>query len=1024
MTVHDEGARQRAVGELGTSVALSAGAGSGKTTVLARRVAALLAAGVAPRRIAAITFTEKAAGELAQRVRDTLDAAARARPELAPIVDELPEMVVSTIHSFCLGLLRAEALEAGWAPATALQPQVFEAPEVETAFRGWLAGFRERHPLPALLVRDGVKDVTLRGALVRALSVRDLRPAELAPPLDPARAHRELVAARDEVEDAARACRAPATDKLLEHNEPVRRLLAHAAAASPADGIALVLGTEIKPHRGGGRQQEWEEGGKERFVAALDGFTACVGRARAGVHAVLVRDVWEHFFPAVRAAKRAGAVADHDDQLHLAAELLRDPAVRARLSRRYERLLIDEVQDTDPIQAEIAALLTRPPAANGEWDAASPEPGRLFAVGDPRQSIYRFRRADVALWDALRELIVADGVALDLTANFRSVPGIVAWVNTTFAELPGYVPQQAVRPPGPLDPVVRLVSTPERELEDVARYLRALHGREVVDRDSGEARPLRWSDVMVLLPGWTRAERVQQTLARAGIPCVVEGGGAFFRREEVQLGLALLRSLDDPADELATALVLRGWFGVDWETLARHRAAGGSWRYVAPEQPPGPVADAFALLLSLARERGRGSWVELLDAALVETRAAAVWAARADGEARLANLDKLRALIRKAEATVHAPGQVVAELVAMSEGRDEDDLSRVDDDHHAVRITSYFKAKGLEAPVVVLAAAQRGRAGVDLAVDRAARTVAWKVGDFVPPGWDARWAEERAADDAERARWMYVAATRARDQLVFVERADANLLEHLAAGREGAETVEGASLPDIDWRDETFPGHDVAVDGWLREEPAAREPDPVEAWRDERRAAVAAAKAASTRWRSVSEIAHTETVSGPPSPVGVVGGTVVHEVMEALDLSWPVEALLPLVPALVEASAAANGLAEAKVPLCAAIVEGMLRDPVLTRARAAPERWVEVPFAYRDGEQVISGRIDLCFPTDPSRRRWVVVDWKSDLPAKGTPARANYERQLALYAQALLRTVSPCEEVEAVLVGPHPELDE
>lgn len=1026
MTAIDQAIRNRAIQDIGTSIALSAGAGSGKTSVLTKRVLSLLAEGIAPDRIAAITFTEKAAGELQARVRDELEAqlAAKSTPVLERALARLPELTLSTIHSFCQQLLNAEALEAGWAPDTEVLPLVIQAEEVDAAYRAWEADFRRRHPVAGLLVRQRINPMTLREGTLRLLSMRDLEPVVDAAPFDPERAHIGLLHVNAELQRAAKGCRAPERDKLLASNRALLDFVRDMAQLDPVDAVVRVLASTLSPKRAGGKQTDWVAGGKDAFLEALKGLEAWRAQQRVALHGLLVRDLHEHFLPAVHHAKASAAVADFDDLLFRAAELLGRDEVRARLADRFDALLIDEVQDTDPIQAEVAALLTRDPALTGPWHQHPPRPGRLFAVGDPRQSIYRFRRADVETWDALREVVSREGADLSLEQNFRSVPGIVEWVNTTFAKLPGYVPQRAHRPPAALEPVVRLVTDEDAdaELDAVARHLLALKASgTVVDRDHGEPRPVRWSDVMLLLPAWSKAEDVRATLTRAGIPCAVEGGRKFFARDEVRLGMAALHCLEESSDERSTVLVLRGLFGLDWDALARHKAEGGAWRYTVPDPPPGPVADAFAVLRSLARQRGRISWVALLDELLDHTRAAAVWAVLGDGEARLANLDKLRALVRQLEETARSPGEVIRELDDLA--RDDDkDLSLVDMDSDAVRITSYFKAKGLEAPVVVLCFTSRRNDSVQAVVDRRMRRVALKIGELVPPAWDDHEDREKTALEAERSRWMYVAATRARDQLVFVDHYKSKLLrEHFAAGLARARAVAPHTLPEPAWRDETFPGLDEAVDAWLKQAPEA-EQDPTEAWSAARRAAIRNARAASTRWRSVHEVAARERVAEAASPVGVEGGTLIHEVMESLDLGRPLDELLAQVDGLVASLAEGHGLDEKRASTCADIVRGMLRHPVLERARAAPERWVEVPFTIRDQGRVVSGRIDLAFPTDASRRTWVVVDWKSDLPAAGTSGARNYERQLGWYAKAVLRTVSPCEEVETVLVGPHPEL--
>ncbi len=1024
MSAVDQTIRDRAIAEIDRSFALSAGAGSGKTSVLTARVLRLLEGGVPPARIAAITFTEKAAGELQERVRDRLEQrlADAPTPTLERALRELPELQLSTIHSFCRRLLTLEALEAGWAPDTEVLPAVVQSDGVTGAYACWRAGFSRRHPDAAFLVRCLVKPSTLRQAAMTLVGYRDLSPVADPLPYEPAGAYAGFLEAHQRLVDARALCTNPAGDNLLATNARLLALLDAARALEPVAAVQQVLANQEAGGKGGGKKGDWKGDGKQIFLEAREHVLDWRAGQLARVHGTLVRDLYEHFLPAARQAKSDHGVADFDDLLFRAAELLTLDGVRARLARRFDALLVDEVQDTDPIQAEVAALLARAPEATGPWDAHPPEPGRLFAVGDPRQSIYRFRRADVATWEALRGLVEAHGESLMLVQNFRSVPGIVQWVNRTFADLPGYVPQQAYRGPADLDPVVRLPCTPDDELEAIARYL--LHLRttgRVTDRTSGSARALRWSDVMLLLPAWSAAESLQDVLTRAGIPCLVEGGGAFFDRDEVRLAMAALQALEDAADEQSTVFVLRGLFGIDWPTLVRHKAAGGSWRYTVPEPPPGPVADAFHTLKELAWMRGRSSWVDLLDELLERTRATATWAAMGGGEARLANLDKLRALLRQVELGARSPGEA---LRALQELDKEKDLSRSDLDSDAVRITSYFKAKGLEAPVVVLAHPQRSADGVVAAVDRVTREVALRIHPLAPRDWEDRKRLDAEAAEAERARWMYVAATRARDQLVLVDREKANLLDHLSGGLASAPAIDLEALPAVPWRDATFPDLDPEVDGWLAGPGSPPVDDPTEAWRLARSRALRSARQRSTRWRSVQDVAARERVVHRASPVGALGGRVVHDVLEHLDLSLPVEALLADVEPQIGATAAELGLDPELVSVCIDIVQRILRDPVLDRARRAPERWVEVPFSIQDRGRIVSGRVDLAFPTDPSRTHWVVVDWKSDLPPRGTPAWRNYERQLGWYAKALLKTISPCEHVETVLVGPHPELGE
>lgn len=1033
--------RERAISALDVSITLSAGAGTGKTTVLVRRLVGLLRLGTPPHRLAAITFTERAAGEILARTRDELEVAARSEPALRPALAAFGQLRVGTIHSFCRELLEAEALAAGWAPRVDLDTLPTEVSAADVAFYRWRRDFERREPPLGRLLR--VLGAQTRRAAAAVATFRDLEVVVGADGFDPVAALRGLQGVVDGLDSAAAGCHAPDVDKLLANNRGLREALAEAVGVpGPWDAVTRVLASDPKVGRSGGRKQDWGPGGKEGFLEALDRYEAWRSDVLVQIHGVVVGDLRARYLPELRAEKARAGVAEFDDLLFRALELLEQDAARGRLAARFDAVLVDEVQDTDPIQARVAALLTRDPAVRGPWTAAPPRPGALFAVGDPKQSIYRFRRADVRTWSELEDLVARAGERRVLSRNFRSVPGLVGWVNHTFAGLPGYEPLVATRAAAELDPVVLVVAEDGEPVGAMIRHLLDLHagGARVVDPATKVLRPLRWRDVMVLLPSWTHAEEVRDDLDRAGIPALVEGGGAFFLRDEIRLAVAALRAIDEPADAEATVFVLRGLFGFSHAELAAHAAAGGSWRPTVTAQPPGAVTDALAVLRELHGQRSRRSQVALLDAVLEHTRAPVVWSLRGDGLSRLANLDKLRAILRELEPTARTAGEVVERLRALAADGQEEDLSRSDVDADTVRVTSYFKAKGLEAPVVALVRASRNVPGQDAVVDRATGRLAVSLGaGLLPPDWDGLRGRDRAEDEAERARWMYVASTRARDQLVVVREPSAKdgLLVHLASGlpgRDATETHEGAvdlgggvvvrvrharALPPPPDRQGAFAGLDDAVDAALAAPAAAT--DEAASRRAKVRDAVRAAAARSRRWRSVHELAARSRVTGGDGGLGAAGGTVVHEVMQRLDLSRPREELLALLPALVPAVAGARRLEPGLAGRCQEVVERLLADPAADLARVAPERWQEVPFSFVDRGRAVSGTIDLCFPLDASRERWMVVDWKSSLPPRGSPLRDDYDRQLRWYAKALLATVGAVE-VETRLVGPHPEL--
>ncbi len=1037
MTAVDQAIRDEVTRATDASIALSAGAGSGKTSVLTERLVNVLAAGVDPSRIAAITFTEKAAGELQRRVRDALEGrlVETGDPSIAAQLDRYHELTLSTIHSFCRGLLALEPLAARWAPGTEIIE--LESAGVARGLRRWRMETARTHPLLLGLIDLTGSDASLRRAAQQLVEYRDLAPRVGAEELDFEVSHAELTAARDAIEAAASACTAPDGDKLLANNADLRERLASWIELGAPEGTLAALVSDVKGGKAGGRKGDWPGESKEAFKQAVDAIQAWRERCFARAHRTLVGSLREHVVEAVREARAERAQASFSDLLFRAAALLKDdPAARARLANRFDAVLIDEVQDTDPIQAEIAALLAREPSMEGDWLEAAPRPGRLFAVGDPKQSVYRFRRADVAVWRDLEGLIAKGGAEPKaLSQNFRSVPGVVAWTSHVFADMPDFAPQVAAREPAELDPVVVVETTAAEEFDHAIRHLSGLveSGARVVDRASGEARPMRWGDVMILLPRWSNVSALVSALERARIEAVVEGGGTFFEGEEVRLAVSALRAMSEPADSEATVHALRGLFGFTWEDLAAHVAAGGSFRMTVPDQPPGPVRDALETLRDLRMSRV-DSWVPPLDRLLEHTRAPAVWALRPDGRARLANLDKLRAMLRRLELESRSATQVITLLEEMQQREDEDDLSRADPSSDAVLITTVYKAKGLEAPVVALLDMNRRVRVGDAIPHRAAGEVSVKVGSFQPEGWkEAKQGEEVALTEEQR-RLLYVACTRARDQLVILRHDDAKLLSHLIGGWDAeamehearqtlADGVEvrlrrGAELPPVTYTDETFPERDRAVDALL-EAPARRGDAAMESRASRLRDAARAAARKCQRTRSVGEIVSRRRAPTVGSGVGSDGGLVVHRALEQLDWTRDVEAEID---PLVDALALELGVDEETTVRCAQVVRAILGHPVMTRARRAPELWKETPFSFHDRGRAVTGVIDLCFPEDEARTRWVVVDYKSDLPAQGSPLRARYEAQLRIYAEALLSTVAACEHVEAVLVGPHEAL--
>ena len=675
----DAEARHRIRTAVDESIVVEAAAGTGKTSVLVQRIVEVLAAGrAAVGEILAVTFTEKAAGELKLRLRGALERARRTAAEGAAAIaadrhrwlDEaiahLEEAQVSTIHAFCADLLRERPVEAGVDPRF----EVLDDREAQRLFRevfdNWLQEALDDPP-------PGVR---------RALRRRDRAPAFGEPAAGDGPTGRLRRAAWELAEwrDFERAWRREADfrreatiDEVVGHLTDFAALTDRAANRR-SDGLFL----DTHPARAGARSiresdavraerdydfieaQLVELAAQRKFKRPRKGFGSDYGdelprvqvlERHAGIVSVLERfeavanadlaallqaELRAPLARYVRAKIEAGRL-DFVDLLLRARALIRDHAdVRADAQRRFARIFVDEFQDTDPLQAEILLLLASRDPDERDWRRVAPAPGKLFIVGDPKQSIYRFRRADVGVYRQVTEQLARHGVAsLALTTSFRAVPSIQRFVNHAFAPLmggegparaeeaeeaaagtetgaepplAGYVPLAAHREDRAAQPAVVALPVPRPYAHWGRRTGRAI---EASLPDAVGA----FVDWLVHESGWTVTERgaepsadgprtgsvpvearhvallfrrfyawgrdvtrgYVEALESRGLPHLLVGGRSFHEREEVAAMRAVLTAIEWPDDELSVFAALRGTlFAVDDETLLayRHRFRG------------------------------------------------------------------------------------------------------------------------------------------------------------------------------------------------------------------------------------------------------------------------------------------------------------------------------------------------------------------------------------------------------------------------------------------------------------------
>jgi len=1036
----DHADRERARRSRGETLVLEAGAGTGKTTLLVDRIESLVLEGDARvTEIAAVTFTENAAATLKLRLRERLERA-RARPELpadareraTAAIDTLERAQVSTIHALCAALLQERPLECGVVPGFRTADEAQAEALFAEAWDEWLAARLDasdpvlaeavRAEIPLMGVAGYGESSSLRGLARTLLWQRDLRPltSEAAP--DPVLWRGELV----EQAVRARALREAAVpgDALA---DALLRVESFAESCRFLTGDALLerLLNVPKVRKDVGRRANWRTA--EALAAArdlvawvLDAETRWRGALGSHLHAELTRSL-AGVLARYEEKKRHAGLLDYVDLLVRTRDALRDrESVRAHARARFRFLLIDEFQDTDPLQVEIAELL------------AAGEPGRLVVVGDAKQSIYRFRRADVALFARLAaQARVRPGHAvLRLFQNFRSRPALLAFVNRAFAPLitfsedadqPAYEP---IDPPpglaaGPAvlalrfrtpEPMARGSALLEAEADALAALVAraAAGGWDVRDPLTGAMRPSRAGDVMVLAPRLTQVRYLEEALDVQGIACAVDGGKSFFNRQEVHEALSTLRAIDDRSDKVSLVAALRSsFFGVSDRDLVHHHLDGLPLE-IGPTDGRAPESMRFALELlgALHEERLRVSVPGLIERLYDRTRVLAALTGTRRGEARIANLEKVMALARQSAELGALTLRGFARLLAarMNESAEEPDLPATrPGDPDTVRILSIHKAKGLEAPIVVLYdldARLRTLSDVIALWDRGQVAVGFRAG-CRPPGWNELAERDAARARAEGRRLLYVACTRARDWLVVARPPrDAQIgdfWKELLPFLEGAppdevEVVDADTLPRAVGTRETVSARELA---------AASGGDAVAARWDAERAdlvetggyrpfvPIAAVKAA-LRDAPAGGVAEA-------SPTGRHFGSLVHRVLEWVSLE---DATAESVRAMAAALAPSFGLDAESGRRAGEAAWTALGLPVMARARGALRVWRELPLVFPDGSDLIEGVIDLVFE-EPGGL--VVVDYKTDriAPEQAVAQAAHHAPQLQLYGRGL-----------------------
>ena len=1079
--ISDSSDRRRALTVLDQTLLVEAAAGTGKTSLLAGRVTMLLASGIAPRNIAAITFTELAAGELRVRVERfvnellngtisddlalAVDAALTApqRAALTAARARLDELTATTIHGFCHKLLRSYAIEAGVDPGA----EVLDAVQTEfaftTVFERWL---RRRlgenadptDPVVVMARRDPREAVDTLKKLGKFR--RDFRTAKPLPRDLGEDADRDFIESVREFRRWIDGTRAP--DRALDDIADLEQLAAFfedafnprpsferlwELAHPPRVNSMAWRSNDLRPYRRlgawkyvagrdeGARLAEQAAAYYDRCATEFRGLLGGIATALVATFSSGLDELLEDF----ETFKRNAAVLDFDDLLLAVRALLRGhETVRQAVSNRYTRILVDEFQDTDPVQAEILFLIASASGSVSAWQERALIPSNLFMVGDPKQAIYRFRGADVATYMEARNAVERQfpGNILRITTSFRSRGDILDHVNRCFRDplsrqAPGYVP--LVSSLGPAEhglPCVmkatirigeksRAAFVRDEEARTVADICARLIGNVRVRRSGGGTSLIVPGDIALLAPVGTELWRYERALEELGLPLVSQAGRNLFRRQEAQDFVALIRALADPRDTLALGALLRGpLVGLTNQELL------DVTREIAPEEtgdnlpvsrltlrsPPEQVSnplvrDTLIVLEDLRRRARRTTPFLLLSEAIDRLRVRATLAARGSDQAAraLANLDLLMDRARRygVRGLKQLAQDVGADWAGGPLGPEPYDEARLDADREAIEIITVHSAKGLEWPVVIpINMGSELRRREPFIHRRHDDTLHWVLGDVVPPAIaDAISLDDRDAAE-ERERLLYVACTRAIEMLILptfsVPRAN-SWVHLLDLGQNEIPEWDAARFSRRPLARVSEEGNRQSADVFSVEQ------------------AVIADASRPIRWvrpsdgdaDRVVEVARVDE-SADADPAGLatiigsaIRGAVLHKLIEEI-LTGEIEEATSIVEARAAVLLVQLGPPETGVPPdtaeMAATALRTLKLPGIAEHRGTLVPEMALYGARDAGAILMAGRADAIAVV--SGRPVVVFDWKSDV-APSAADRQAYAGQLLEYMEAV-----------------------
>ncbi|MDP3041820.1 MAG: UvrD-helicase domain-containing protein [Candidatus Omnitrophota bacterium] len=1031
----DQKQRSLIASELTTSFFVEAGAGSGKTHSLVDRMAGLILHGHAKiENVVAVTFTRKAAAELRERFQIRLEELLHnqmigevEKNNINEALLSLERALISTVHAFCAKILRERPVEAGIDPGF---EEVEESEDIILAGRVW-SEYIEKQGLIGdsaigWMQDNGIdykslKDIFMK--LVRYPDVQIFTESICRPDFTEVkrRINNFLVEIGKEIPKAEPD---GGWDKM---QVLIRRGLKLIDLGYLGEDRLFINLLTILNKTSPVVQKKWPDKVKAKQLEAdLQQFQQQV--------IILALQQWKEYLhkPLIDFAlggakyyeewRRERSILNFQDLLMKSAALLRNnEEVRAYFKKNISYLLVDEFQDTDPIQAEIVMLLTGVDNSINDWRKIKPRPGSLFLVGDPKQSIFRFRRADIDIYNQVKDIFKnGAGMIVELTSNFRSFDHIANLTNSVFKDIfpendsqyqARFAPLVTVRGPskkdinGIIGNILLKVPRNDRKQivqEDaniIARWIYdSVNGRLKLERtkeelQAGESEDAKPGDFMIIAKKKDMLSVYARALEALGIPYEITGGESFRNSIEMCELYKLFKAVADPKDPVVLVAALRGlFFGVSDDELYQFTRQGGRFTVFSSfDKGPAKIIEAFKKIKEYCDIVAKNSPMSALEKITEQLGVIPLSVSEEMGASKAGNILKAIELLRgkRADMTGSFP-ELVEYLNELLTIESIEEMSLFQGTTKAVRIMNLHKVKGLEAPVVILVDP------LGLAKDHepqihVKRTLENSVGYFLvskpsgdygfeiigqPRGWDGHASEEILYDAAERNRLDYVAATRAKNILVVSVYTDGDkrkAWESLYSYLHNATQLKTNSLPEQKGR-ETF---------------KISQKDIIKGQTDILNV-ISLLNEPTYRTTSVTELIDKVGIFQGEAAEGSSWGRIMHKALEVCGKGKRDKLEILVKSWLVDEERPHEDLQKVLK-----LVDGIMQSDMWHRVLKSEEKYFELPFSTLNENEVISGTIDLIFKESDA---WVIVDYKTDNFEANPKKKEAYEKQLNIYS--------------------------